>query len=125
VVVIVRERGGDGVPAAFRSEVEATAFITRRVRKGTVVNADEASSWNDLHSQFEMKRVNHEQAHSYGGACTNWAEELFSVCVAPRSAIITISLATISCGTRKRRRGVKITAASTTAYKYIGSRGLR
>jgi hypothetical protein len=78
VVVIVRERGGNGVPAVFRSEAEATAFITRRVRKGTVVNADEAASWNDLHSRFEMKRVNHEQAYSYDGACTNWAEEFFS-----------------------------------------------
>ena len=78
VVVIVRERGGNGVPAVFRSEAEATAFISRRVRKGTVVNADEAASWNDLHSRFEMKRINHEQAYSYDGACTNWAEEFFS-----------------------------------------------
>lgn len=78
VVVIVRERGGNGVPAVFKSEAEATAFITRRVRKGTVVNADEASSWDALHSRFEMKRINHEQAYSYDGACTNWAEEFFS-----------------------------------------------
>jgi transposase-like protein len=78
VVVIVRERGGNGIPAVFKSEAEATAFITRRVRKGTVVNADEASSWDALHSRFEMKRINHEQAYSYDGACTNWAEEFFS-----------------------------------------------
>jgi hypothetical protein len=76
--MIVRERGGNGIPAVFRSEAEATAFIARRVRKGTVVNADEASSWNDLQSRFEMKRINHEQAYSYDGACTNWAEEFFS-----------------------------------------------
>jgi hypothetical protein len=25
-----------------------------------------------------MKRINHEQAYSYDGACTNWAEEFFS-----------------------------------------------
>ena len=78
VVVIVRERGGNGIPAVFKSEAEATAFITRRVRKGTVVNADEASSWDALHSRFEMKRINHEQAYSADGACTNWAEEFFS-----------------------------------------------
>lgn len=78
VVVIVRERGGNGVPAVFKSEAEATAFITRRVRKGTVVNADEASSWDALHSRFEMKRINHDQAYSLDGACTNWAEEFFS-----------------------------------------------
>lgn len=78
VVVIVRERGGKGVPAVFKSEAEATAFITRRVRKGTLLNADEAASWNDLHARFEMKRINHEQAYSDNGACTNWAEEFFS-----------------------------------------------
>jgi len=78
VVVIVRERGGNGVPAVFKNEAEATAFIARRVRKGTVVNADEASSWDALHSRFEMKRINHEQAYSLDGACTNWAEEFFS-----------------------------------------------
>ena len=78
VVVIVRERGGNSIPAVFKNEAEATAFITRRVRKGTVINADEASSWDSLHSRFEMKRINHEQAYSDNGACTNWAEEFFS-----------------------------------------------
>ena len=78
VVVIVRERGGNSIPAVFKSEAEATAFITRRVRKGTVLNADEASSWDALHSRFEMKRINHTEAYSHDGACTNWAEEFFS-----------------------------------------------
>jgi hypothetical protein len=31
-----------------------------------------------LHAQYEMKRINHEEAYSFGGACTNWAEEFFS-----------------------------------------------
>ena len=78
VVVIARERRGIGVPAVFNSEAEATAFIARRVRKGTVVHADEAPSWNDLHGRFEMKRINHTQAYSADGACTNRAEEFFS-----------------------------------------------
>ena len=43
-----------------------------------VVNADESANWNELHSRFEMKRINHEQAYSLDGACTNWAEEYFS-----------------------------------------------
>ena len=25
-----------------------------------------------------MKRINHEEAYSFDGACTNWAEEFFS-----------------------------------------------
>lgn len=78
VVVIVRERGGNGIPAVFKSEVEATAFIARRVRKGTTVNADESNAWDMLHSRFEMRRVNHSEAYSQDGACTNWAEEFFS-----------------------------------------------
>jgi hypothetical protein len=40
VVVIVRERGGNSVPAAFHSESQASAFIRSRIAKGTVVHAD-------------------------------------------------------------------------------------
>lgn len=78
VVVIVRERGGNGVPAVFKSEAQAISFISKRVAKGTTVNADEAASWDALHSRFEMKRINHQEAYSLDGACTNWAEEFFS-----------------------------------------------
>jgi transposase-like protein len=78
VVVIVRERDGNSVPAVFRSESQAASFIRSRVAKGTVLNADEAASWNDLHASFEMKRINHEEAYSLDGACTNMAEEYFS-----------------------------------------------
>jgi len=78
VVVIIRERGGNSVPAVFKSEAQAISFISKRVAKGTTVNADEASSWDALHSRFEMKRINHEEAYSLDGACTNWAEEFFS-----------------------------------------------
>lgn len=78
VVVIVRERNGNSVPAVFQSEGKALAFIKARVAKGTVVHADEAPSWDGLHSTFEMKRINHQDAYSYEGACTNMAEEYFS-----------------------------------------------
>ena len=77
-VVIVRERDGNSVPAVFRTEGQALSWIKKRLRPGTVVNADEAASWDALHSKFEMKRINHEQAYSADGACTNMAEEYFS-----------------------------------------------
>jgi transposase-like protein len=77
-VVIVREREGKSVPAVFRSEGQALSFIRSRIAKGTVVNADEGNAWNDLHGQFEMRRVNHQEAYSLAGACTNMAEEYFS-----------------------------------------------
>jgi transposase-like protein len=78
VVVIVRERSGESLPGVFRSEAQAIGFIKARVRKETKLNADEASSWDALHERFEMKRINHEQAYSFDGACTNWAESFFS-----------------------------------------------
>jgi hypothetical protein len=77
-VVIIRERNGRSLPAVFRTEGQALSFIRSRIAKGTIVNADESSSWDALHARFEMKRVNHEDAYSMDGACTNWAEEFFS-----------------------------------------------
>ena len=77
-VVIIRERNGNSIPAVFKSEAQATAFIASHVAKGTLVNADDAAGWNELNAHFEMKRINHEEAYSQDGACTNWAEEFFS-----------------------------------------------
>jgi hypothetical protein len=45
---------------------------------GTIVNADESANRNELRSRFEMRRINHDEAYSLNGACTNWAEEFFS-----------------------------------------------
>jgi len=59
VVVIVRERGRQSVPAVFHSESQASAFIRARIAKGTVVHADEAASWDNLNERFEVKRINH------------------------------------------------------------------
>jgi len=78
VVVVVRERNGNTLPAVFRSESHALDFIRRRVAKGTTINADEAGSWEGLQDRFEVRRINHEEAYSADGACTNWAEEFFS-----------------------------------------------
>jgi hypothetical protein len=76
--VIIRERNGRSLPAVFRTEGQAISFIRSRIAKGTIINADEGSSWDALHATYEMKRVNHEEAYSLDGACTNWAEEFFS-----------------------------------------------
>jgi len=77
-VVVIRERDGNSLPAVFRTEGQALNFIRSRIAKGTIVNADESANWNELHGRFEMKRINHEEAYSLDGACTNWAEEFFS-----------------------------------------------
>jgi hypothetical protein len=86
VVVVIRKRDGNSVPAVFGTEDQAAAFIKARIAKGTVVNADEAAAWNTLHRT--------------------------AACVAPRSASIIISLAPICLDMRKSHRGEKITAAS-------------
>lgn len=78
VVVVIRERDGNSIPAVFRSEGAATAFIAGRVAKGTELMADEATSWNGLHGRFPMQRINHQEAYSHDGACTNMAESFFS-----------------------------------------------
>ena len=78
VVVVIRERGGETLPGVFKSESAALAWIKHRVVKGTVLHADEAASWNDLHARYEMKRIDHQQAYSLDGACTNWAESYFA-----------------------------------------------
>ena len=78
VVVIIRERGGNSVPAVFGTESQAASFIRARIAKGTKVHADESGAWDGLHERFEMKRINHQEAYSFDGACTNQAEEYFS-----------------------------------------------
>jgi hypothetical protein len=42
------------------------------------VHADEAATWDNLHERFEIKRINHQEAYSLDGACTNMAEKYFS-----------------------------------------------
>jgi hypothetical protein len=51
VVVVIRERGGRTLPAVFKTEASSASFIAARVAKGTLVQADEAASWNVLPSR--------------------------------------------------------------------------
>jgi hypothetical protein len=78
VVVVIRERGGNSVPAVFNAENQAASFLRSGIAKGTVVRADEAASRENLHERFEIKRINHQEAYSFDGACTNLAEECLS-----------------------------------------------
>ncbi len=75
VVVVIRERGGNSVPAVFNSEGQAASFIRTRIAKGTVVHADEAACWDNLDERFEIERINHQKAYSLDGACTDMAEK--------------------------------------------------
>jgi len=77
-VVVIRERDGMVMPAAFKTEAEGVAYIQRHVAIGTEVHADDANSWNDLHARYAVKRINHQVAYSMDDACTNGAESFFS-----------------------------------------------
>jgi hypothetical protein len=98
---VIRERGGNSIPAVCNTESQAAPFIRGRIAKGTVVHADEAASWDNLHECFEVKRINQE-AYILDGACSNMAVEYFSACAAPRSGSTTASRARISCAMRRR-----------------------
>ena len=78
VVVIMRERNGRTLPFVFKSEDAAVPTIQRHVEPGTVIHADEATSWDSLHAHYPIKRINHSQSYSDDGACTNQAESFFS-----------------------------------------------
>ena len=78
VVVIMRERGGKTLPFVFNTEGQALSTIAARVALGSTIHADEATHWDALHARFLTKRINHQQAYSDDGACTNQAESFFS-----------------------------------------------
>jgi transposase-like protein len=78
VVVAIRERDGRTITQVFKTEAASVSFIKSRVAKGTELMADEASSWNGLDGSFAVKRINHQEAYSEDGACSNGAENLFS-----------------------------------------------
>ena len=78
-VIIIRERDGNTLPAVFRTEgAGALDSSSRASPKEPSSTPTKSANWNELHSRFEMKRINHEEAYSLDGACTNWAEEFFS-----------------------------------------------
>ena len=78
VVVALRERAGRTLTAVFQYEDQALPFIKTRVERGTTLHTDEAKSWDELRSRYAVRQVNHSEAFSQDGACTNQAESFFS-----------------------------------------------
>jgi transposase-like protein len=70
-VVVIRERDGKVLPAAFRSESDALSFIRNRVARETEVMVDESSAWASLSTRYSVKVINHSVAYRLDGACTN------------------------------------------------------
>jgi transposase-like protein len=78
VVVVMRERKGKTLPFVFKSEDASLPAIRDHVTPGSVIYADEASGWDNLHAAYDMKRINHSHAYADGDISTNWAESYFS-----------------------------------------------
>jgi transposase-like protein len=77
-VVVMRERNGKALPFVFSGEDESLPTVFNVVQPDSTVLADEASTWDALHSRYLTKRINHSVAFSDDGACTNQAESFFS-----------------------------------------------
>ena len=77
-VVVMRERRGDTLTFVGTREADGVTLVAKHVEAGTIVHADEASHWDVLHARYETYRINHSEAYSLNGACTNQAESFFS-----------------------------------------------
>ncbi len=77
-VVVARQRKGRTLPSVHEHEADGIATVSKVVAKGSTVHADEASHWDALHALFPTLRINHSEAYSLDGVCTNLAESYFS-----------------------------------------------
>jgi transposase-like protein len=78
VVVAMRERNGRTLPFVFKSEHASLSTIESRVMPRSTIYADDAANWNELHSRYLTKRIDHSVCYSDGEACTNGVESFFS-----------------------------------------------
>lgn len=78
VVVVARERKGRTMTTVTKSEADGVAFVSKIVAPGSTLQADEASHWDALHVRFQTMRINHQEAYSLNGACTNQAESFLT-----------------------------------------------
>lgn len=77
-VVVMRTREGRTMTHVTQSEADGVDLVRANVQQGSTVHADEASHWDRLAAYFPIKRINHQEAYSKDGACTNQAESFFS-----------------------------------------------
>lgn len=77
-VIVAREANGRTLTHVAKHEADGVAFVAANVKHGSTVHADEASHWDKLAAYFPIKRINHNEAYSKDGACTNAAESFFS-----------------------------------------------
>lgn len=77
-VVVAREKKGRTRTVVVEQEASGVDPIAKVIAPGSTVHADEASHWDQLHARFATMRINHGEAYSLRGICTNQAESFFS-----------------------------------------------
>ncbi len=78
VVVVARQRKGRTLTTVTKTEADGVSFVKAVVTDGSEVHADEANHWDALHAKYLTWRINHSEAYSKGGACTNQAESFLA-----------------------------------------------
>ena len=78
VVIAIRQRKGRTLSFVAKQEADGVALVSRNVNRSAEVHADEASHWDNLHALFPTLRINHSEAYSLNGVCTNQVESYFS-----------------------------------------------
>ena len=78
VVIVMRERGGNVKTFVTQTEDASLPALRARIMEGSIVYADEASHWDQLHAKYDTRRINHSKSYSSEDACTNLAESFFS-----------------------------------------------
>ena len=76
-VVIMRERGGKSVPFVM-SELDGALHAPKVIEPGSILYADEAKHYDNLHAVFDMKRIDHSKSYAEEEISTNQAESFFS-----------------------------------------------
>lgn len=66
------------MPFVTKAERDGVALVNDSVKTTAPIHADEAEHWDNLTAKFATRRINHSEAYSLDGACTNWAESFFS-----------------------------------------------
>lgn len=78
VVIALRQRKGRTLTFVRQSEAEGVSIARARIAPTAFIHADEAGHWDQLDAFFPVGRVNHSEAYSLNGVCTNQAESYFS-----------------------------------------------
>jgi len=78
VVVAFRKRGGRILSFVRRQEADGVELAKRHVSRTAIMHADEATHWDRLHDGWQVGRINHSEAYSLNGICTNQVESYFS-----------------------------------------------